>query len=223
VLADTRRLSTSALARFGGRCACTSYSVFKEPTCPPSRRKARKWTAQARVHPAWQAPNTRPLAVFRGTFLHYYSHLLAVKCRSTSIPWAPAARAEATSQRARRRLTPTRMSKNFRRVSCLGARESPGAWGLTNRKNNPIYTRRGRACQPIAVADARGLSISTLSAGAAPRRATHVKAASHTAANAHANLKECSGPSVLLSNPHGSAPRPGGHPPLCGSAPGQIR
>jgi len=31
--------------------------------------------------------------------------------------------------------------------------------------------------------------LTTLSAGAAPRRAIHVKAASHTAANVHANLE----------------------------------
>jgi hypothetical protein len=42
--------------------------------------------------------------------------------------------------------------------------------------------------------------LSTLSAGAAPRRATHVKAASHTAANVHANPKQLTGSVGVLSN-----------------------
>ena len=125
-------------------CACTSYSVFKEPT------------AQARSHPAWQAPNSRPLAVFGGTFLHYYSHFLAVNQRSTSLPWAPAARAEATSQGPETADADPDVEEPSVVCPAWEPGKSPGAWGLTNRKSNPIYapregvsTHRGRRCSRV--------------------------------------------------------------------------
>ena len=157
-------------------CACTSYSVFKEPT------------ARARVHPAWQAPNSRPLAVFGGTFLNYYSHLQAVNTWPTTIPWAPAARARGDVAGPWRRLTPTRMSKNLPSCVLLGSPGKPGSLGTDEPKEQSNIRAEGGPVNPSRSPMLEGY-LSTLSAGAAPRRATHVKAASHTAANVHANPK----------------------------------
>jgi hypothetical protein len=95
-----------------------------------------------------------------------------------------------------------RLSKNL--PSCGPAWEpgKPGSLGTDERrKSNPIYApREGLSTQPRPPMLEGYLS--TLSAGAAPRRATHVKAASHTAANAHANLNQLTGRSAGCQ-PHG--------------------
>jgi len=172
-----RRSATSRL------CACTSYSVFKEPT------------SQARVHPASQAPNSRPLAVFGGTFLHYYSHLVAVKQRSTSIPVGTCRSHRGDVAEPWRRLTPTQMSKNLPSCVLLGSPGRPGSLGTDEPKEQPNIRAEGGCVNPSRSPMLEGY-LSTLSAGAAPRRATHVKAASHTAANVHANPRQLTGSSA---------------------------
>ena len=90
------------------------------------------------------------------------------------------------------------MSKNFRRVSCLGARE-PGSLGTDEPKEQFNIRAEGGPVNPLRLSMLEGY-LSTLSFDAAPRRATHVKAASHTAANAHANPRQHTGSTTPLSN-----------------------
>jgi len=111
VLADTRRLSTSALARVGGLCACTSYSVFKEPT------------AQARIKPRLAGSQFATVGRFWGNLLTLLQPAIGCQTLADQRPGATHRSRRGDVAGARRRLTPTQMSKNLPSCVLLG---SPG-------------------------------------------------------------------------------------------------
>ena len=80
------------------------------------------------------------------------------------------------------------MSKNLPSCVLLGSPGKPGSLGTDEPKEQSNIRAEGGCVNPSQSPMLEGY-LSTLSAGAAPRRATRVKAASHTAANAHANLE----------------------------------
>jgi hypothetical protein len=90
------------------------------------------------------------------------------------------------------------MSKNLPSCVQLGSPGKPGSLGTDEPKEQSNIRAEGGCVNPSRSPMLEGY-LSTLSAGAAPRRATHVKAASHTAANAHANPQQCSEPGDPLS------------------------
>lgn len=156
------RLRACALRR--DRHACTSYPVFKEPTATPSRGCR---VPDARCAPSG-GPKSRPKPIFGEPY----------KSIKPTGPCQPLFSATARDFRGLHRLPwPVRhrtatasaglIGLAFR-VSCLGARSGP-TWGRTP-KAKFDNTRRGWACQPLSVVDARGPSLGPLRRPRTPAR-----------------------------------------------------
>lgn len=199
--ADTRRASTfvhlHALRRSGETpadlCACTSYSVFKEPACAPARELRRGLRLQAAAHPAWwgsQKQAFRPCSgepSYTTTAISGCQHALS-HCDTLS---PVKAKADAGSGVG-----------NLPSWCPTWEPGNPGAWGRTP-KANLDTTRRRWACQPVDHHCLR--AISPLSPVAPDPGARHVTAAFHTASQ----------PVTRTSRVRGRAPRcqPAGRSP----------
>ena len=161
MLADTRRVVRRRLAACAARlrpdCACTSYSVFKEPTRPRKARPSRR-----AFHPAWQVLTSpfRPNSGEPSKVTIAVSGCQPPPCTVTST---------AAPKTPEPKRPPLRLGWNL--PSCCPTWE-PGdreLGDLRTPKANLDTTRRGRVCQPLH-----------------PARFSR-EAASHTAGQVHAN------------------------------------
>jgi len=135
----------------------------------------------------------------RWPFLGEPSYITTAVCRLSTLGRPPSRGHQPLALRGDvagpwRRLTPTQMSKNLPSCVLLGSPGRPGSLGTDEPKEQPNIRAEGGCVNPSQSPMLEGYL--SLSAGAAPRRATHVKAASHTAANVHANPRQLSGSSA---------------------------
>jgi hypothetical protein len=187
VLADTRRLCLHVLFSFQRTDSAALAPESAKVDCPGARSPRLAGSQFATVGRFW------------GNLLKLLQPSQAVNTWPTTIPWAPAASTRGDVAGPWRRLTPTQMSKNLPSCVQLGSPGKPGSLGTDEPKEQSNIRAEGGCVNPTRSPMLEGY-LSTLSAGAAPRRATHVKAASHTAANVHANPKQLTGSVGLLSN-----------------------
>jgi hypothetical protein len=158
-------------------CLHVLFSFQRTRLRSPSRAAARLAPPSCCSPRLVGVPKTGVSTVFRGTFLHYYSHLWL----STRFP------AATRSRQWRQKLTPGRLLKTLPYVvSDLGARR-PGSLG-TNAESEPRYyapevglsTRRSPLLESHFTA---------LSGGTGPRRASRNRCLPCGRSAGHAHLK----------------------------------